>query len=226
MSNLPGAKAGEGVILPGRRIRTMQDKKERIFEAAATLSAEKGFENVGTQEISDRADVAAGTLFRYAKSKSELLLMVYNETFRDAIAIGKREAHDLSNLAESVFALAVPVMIAAARHPKNSVAYQRELMFGAYEEKYRAEALELITELEEAISGLLVAAAQTTGVDKARLERAGVWAARSVFAVLHLRLPQSSTGAHSGRDASDQFRAQVAQLVAGFFASLAPLGAR
>ncbi len=49
-------------------------------------------------------------LFCYAKSKSELLLMVYNETFRDAIAIGKREGHDLSNPAESVFALAVPVI--------------------------------------------------------------------------------------------------------------------
>ncbi|MGP3708967.1 helix-turn-helix domain-containing protein [Gordonia paraffinivorans] len=40
---------------------------------------ERGFSAVTTQEVSARAGVAAGTLFRYAATKSELLLMVYNE---------------------------------------------------------------------------------------------------------------------------------------------------
>lgn len=72
-----------------RRDRNMRDKRDRIFRAASELFAERGFAAVATQEISDRADVAAGTLFRYAASKSELLLMVYNEEFRAALEDGE-----------------------------------------------------------------------------------------------------------------------------------------
>jgi AcrR family transcriptional regulator len=58
------------------------DKHKRIFAAATVLFDEHGFEAVTTQQISDRADVAAGTLFRYASTRGELLLMVYNAQFR------------------------------------------------------------------------------------------------------------------------------------------------
>ena len=59
----------------GRRVQNMRDKRERIFRAAHELFTERGFDRVTTQEISERADVATGTLFRYAASKSELLLL-------------------------------------------------------------------------------------------------------------------------------------------------------
>ena len=62
----------------GRRERAKQDKRARIFAAAAALFAEHGFERVTTQQIADRADVGAGTLFQYASTKGELFLMVYN----------------------------------------------------------------------------------------------------------------------------------------------------
>ena len=64
------------VAAASRRDRNMRDKRDRIFRAAAELFAERGFAAVTTQEVSDRADVAAGTLFRYAATKSELLLMI------------------------------------------------------------------------------------------------------------------------------------------------------
>lgn len=52
------------VAAASRRDRNMRDKRDRIFRAAAELFAERGFAAVTTQEVSDRADVAAGTLFR------------------------------------------------------------------------------------------------------------------------------------------------------------------
>ena len=49
------------VAAASRRDRNMRDKRDRIFRAAAELFAERGFAAVTTQEVSDRADVAAGT---------------------------------------------------------------------------------------------------------------------------------------------------------------------
>ena len=76
----------DALARPGRRDRNMQDKHGRIFQAAAALFEAHGYAGVTTQAISERADVGAGTLFRYASSKDELLLMVLNQALRAAPA--------------------------------------------------------------------------------------------------------------------------------------------
>ena len=72
-----------------RRDRNMDAKRARIQEAARELFWRDGYAGVTTQAVSDRADVAAGTLFRYAATKADLLLMVYNLEFAEAIAAGR-----------------------------------------------------------------------------------------------------------------------------------------
>ncbi len=67
----------------GRRERNKAEKQDRIFAAAANLFEERGFDAVTTAEIAEAADVGAGTLFRYAATKGELLLMVLNERLRE-----------------------------------------------------------------------------------------------------------------------------------------------
>ena len=64
---------------PGRRERNKQEKLRRITEAASRLFAERGVDEVTTQEIADAADIGTGTLFLYAKNKGELLLLVQTE---------------------------------------------------------------------------------------------------------------------------------------------------
>src|SRR5699024_779280 len=51
-----------------------------------------GFSEVTTLEIADRADVASGTVFRYAASKHELLTRVFNDLVREAVSEGRRRA--------------------------------------------------------------------------------------------------------------------------------------
>lgn len=198
----------------GRRQRKMHDKQSRIFEAAAALFAEHGFEGVTTQQISDRADIAAGTLFRYAASKGELLLMVYNEELRTALEDGAAEARARTEPAEAVWAMVTPLLRAAERRPENTTVYQRELLFGSPTDKYRAEGLALVARLESMIAERLVADVPEAGEEQARI------AGRSIFAVLHLALVQPSTGAHPGHDAMADLRSQIAQIVAGFSTSL------
>ncbi|MFE3190903.1 TetR/AcrR family transcriptional regulator [Nocardia sp. NPDC059240] len=203
----------------GRRQRTMLDKQSRIFEAAAALFAEYGFEGVTTQQISDRADIAAGTLFRYAASKGELLLMVYNEELRIALEDGTAAARTRTEPAEAVFAMVSPLLRAAARRPENTIVYQRELLFGAPTDRYRSEGLALVARLETMIAERLVAEMPGGGSDSEQYTQQARIAGRSIFAVVHLALVQPSTGAHPGHDAVADLRAQIDQIIAGYLTS-------
>jgi AcrR family transcriptional regulator len=62
----------------GRRERGKLDKRRRICEATRDVFCRKGYEAATTREIAERADVAIGTLFAYARDKRELLMMVIN----------------------------------------------------------------------------------------------------------------------------------------------------
>ncbi|MGX4712003.1 TetR/AcrR family transcriptional regulator [Rhodococcus ruber] len=202
---------------PGRRDRNMRDKQSRIFTAAAALFTEQGFERVTTQQISERADVAAGTLFRYAASKGELLLMVYNEEFRAALDAGIQAAASPTDPVEAVTALLRPILDAADRNVENSVVYQRELLFGSATDRYRCEGLALVAQLEEAIARRLAATARARGITDDRLDHHARHASRSVFAVLHLILARTFTGAHPDDNPLDDLHEQIAQIIAGYF---------
>ncbi len=51
----------------------MPDKERKILEAAIDISNEKGFSSTTTSEIAKRAGVAEGTIFRYFKTKKDIL---------------------------------------------------------------------------------------------------------------------------------------------------------
>jgi len=72
--------AAAGIVeVVGRAERNKRDKRARLIAAARELFRTKGFEQTTTSEIADRADVGKGTLFFHAKSKDELLVMVFQE---------------------------------------------------------------------------------------------------------------------------------------------------
>src|SRR5688572_15883631 len=81
----------------GRRERNKQEKLDRITAAARELFAERGVDEVTTQEIADKADIGAGTLFLYAKTKGELLLLVQNSSYADALDEGKAAAESITD---------------------------------------------------------------------------------------------------------------------------------
>lgn len=203
----------------GRLARSKREKRERIFAAAAALFGERGFDGVTTQEISDRADVAAGTLFRYAASKGDLFLMVYNEELRRATATGVAAADAEPRLVPAICDLVEPILMRA--HDRRSAAmYQRELLFGAADQQFRAEGLELVSDLIQQIARRLRVAAPAD-VPAERAEKAAGRAARTVFAVLNLLLVQPATDLHPGLDPVQELRAQVELVVRGFLASVA-----
>lgn len=206
---------------PGRRTRNMQDKRDRIFAAAEARFAEDGFEATTIQQIAAAADVATGTVFRYASSKSELLLMVYNERFGAAISEGVDAAGRLDSPTDAVLAMVSHVIDAVAgdTQPRNTVDYQRELLFGNPENRYNAEGLVLVNTLRQAIASRLEMA---IGANTEQVRTSADRAARSVFAALHLRLAYPATSADWRINARAELHEQISQIITGFLAT-APL---
>jgi hypothetical protein len=67
-------------------------RRLRILEAARSLAIEGGYDGVQMRDVADRAEVALGTLYRYFRSKVELLIAVmHHET--PAWRAGWRRSH-------------------------------------------------------------------------------------------------------------------------------------
>lgn len=139
----------------GRRERNKQAKLERITVAARELFAEHGVEDVTTQQIAERADIGTGTLFLYAKNKGELLLLVQNSGYADALEEGKAAAERISDALDAVMAIVRPIVECNRIQVHNGRTYLRELVFGDPEEPHHRDALALTLQTEEAIARVL-----------------------------------------------------------------------
>lgn len=63
----------------GLRERKKLMRLQRIVAAARKLFVEKGFSSTTIQDIAEEADVGLGTLYLYAKSKEDLLVLVFKD---------------------------------------------------------------------------------------------------------------------------------------------------
>lgn len=199
--------------MTGNRDRNKREKSERIFSAAAELFTEFGFAAVSTQQIAERADVAAGTVFRYASSKGELLLMVMNEEFRAGIAEGQLRCAAEPDPAAAILAMIVPILERSARGAENSHVYQRELMFGPDGERFRTAGLGLVDTLVAAIAERLDTALRVLG--RTPDAAAVTHAADAVFALTHLAVTRVAGGTRSAEQAVAALRTQITQIVDG-----------
>ena len=163
----------------GRRERSKQDKRERIRAAARELFALHGVGGVTTQQIADHADVAIGTLYLYAATKAELLIMVQNQKFATAIDDGLAAASTATGTIDEVLAVIRPVVSCLREHAENGRTYLHELIFGDPTEPYRREGLALVARLEGGLATLLGRDQRINPQDAATL-------ARVITAILHL----------------------------------------
>ena len=139
----------------GRRERNKRDKLERIIAAARELFEAHGVDAVTTQQIADKADIGTGTLFLYAKSKSELLLLVQNSGYVAALEEGKAAAAKQSGVLDAVLAIIRPIVECNRVHVDNGRSYLRELVFGDPEEPHHREALVRTLQTEQAVAAVL-----------------------------------------------------------------------
>src|SRR4051794_8939642 len=153
----------------GRRERNKQQKLDRITAAARDLFAERGVDEVTTQEIAEKADIGAGTLFLYAKTKGELLLLVQNVTYAEALDRGRAAAEGIPDLLDAVMAIVRPVVECNRKQVDNGRTYLREIVFGDPQEPHHGEAVALTVQTEHAIADVLGRSGRVSPADAATL---------------------------------------------------------
>lgn len=146
----------------GRRERNKRDKLERITAAARQLFAEHGVDEVTTQQIATEADVGAGTLFSYASSKAELLLLVQNANYRDSLERGLADSAAIPEPLEAVMAIVAPIVECNRVQVVNGRRYLQEIVFGDQAQPHHADALAIIADTEAGIARAIARGGQVT----------------------------------------------------------------
>ncbi|KRE30429.1 TetR/AcrR family transcriptional regulator [Agromyces sp. Soil535] len=190
----------------GRRERNKQVKLERITAAARELFTEHGVDDVTTQQIAEKADIGTGTLFLYAKTKGELLLLVQNSGYADALEEGKAAAESIPDALDAVMAIIRPVVECNRIQIDNGRTYLRELVFGDPEEPHHHDALTLTIQTEEAIAAVLRRDDRTGPPDAAAL-------AHIVSAIMFLSMAATANIARTVEDILREIRDQVRVLL-------------
>ena len=80
MRHTPLATAARPTAAPPAKLVASQLRRmRRIVDAAVELAESGGFEAVRLRDVAERSDVALGTLYKYFRSKEDILLFAFDE---------------------------------------------------------------------------------------------------------------------------------------------------
>ncbi|ANP74307.1 TetR/AcrR family transcriptional regulator [Cryobacterium arcticum] len=192
----------------GRRERNKLDKLARITAAAGELFAERGVEDVTTQEVADRADIGTGTLFLYAKTKGELLLLVQNSAYAGALEQGRADAAAADGVLAGVLAVVRPVVECNRKQVENGRTYLREIVFGDPEEQHHREALTLTGQTEQLVAEVIARDTRVAPATAATL-------AHVVSAIMFISMAATVNAGRAVDEIVDEIAEQVRAILPG-----------
>lgn len=186
----------------GRRELNKQAKLERITTVARELFAEKSIGEITTAEVAKRAEIAAGTLFLYAKTKGELLLLAQNASYAEAHKLGLAAAANEPDPVAAILAVMKPIINCNREHVENGRTYLQEVVFGSSNEGYRQEALELMAGTERAVAAIASRVSSANDKD-------GALRAKTAMAIMFLTLSSPLNATHSIDELLTEIEAQL-----------------
>ncbi|GAA3667587.1 TetR/AcrR family transcriptional regulator [Arthrobacter ginkgonis] len=111
---MPSVDSGSPSTVPaGRQQRRREQTRARLVEAAQRLMAERGVEAVGLAEITDAADLGAGTFYNYFQSRDEIVEAVAEASVESMGAALDRMTAGMPDAAE-VFAASLRHLVLRA----------------------------------------------------------------------------------------------------------------
>lgn len=136
----------------GRRETKKRADMQRILASATELFDTKSYEDVTTAELAEHAGVSTGTLFRHIKTKADLLIMVMEDAL-DEPATERPEATDVDSAVAAIASILTPFVNLALKHPNNTLALQREVIYGESTSSHRF--VEYVQNLHAGISDVV-----------------------------------------------------------------------
>jgi len=97
----------------GRVARRQQRNRDALIQAASSVMIEKGVDGATMLEIAERADVGAGTVYNYFKSKDELAIAVLEEMMH-ALALRIEEVTNAFEDPAQVYAFGIRTVLETA----------------------------------------------------------------------------------------------------------------
>jgi AcrR family transcriptional regulator len=162
----------------------------RIIAAARALFTHKGFGATTTQEIAEAAGVASGTVFTYANTKDDLLILVFHNEMMDVVEKAFRASRLRTGLLEQSLAFFQTLVAYHLRDPALAHALMRQLGYVASADQ-RALVSELMVSLLGRLGELVEAAKAKGEVAAGAPLRAS---ARSLFAIYYYHLGAMLSG--------------------------------
>jgi AcrR family transcriptional regulator len=90
----------------GRRERKAAETRLKLFRSALQLFAERGFQNVTVEDITEAADFGKGTFFNYFKSKDQVLSVMAEIQLgkvREALALAEAGKRSIRSVLHDMF---------------------------------------------------------------------------------------------------------------------------
>ncbi len=168
----------------GRREQNKVEKRGRIIAAARALFTHKGFDATTSQEIADAAGVAGGTIFTYARTKDDLLILVFHDEMMEIVERAYAAARKAAGLLDQSIAFFETFVAYHERDLPLAHALMRQLGYVG-----SADQRSLVSELMTSLLGrlaLLVQGAKDDG--KVDATSALIPSARSLFAIYYFHL--------------------------------------
>ncbi len=151
----------------GLRERNKADKLFRIKSAAKRLFDHQGYEETTTKQIADEAGVAAGTIFLYAKTKDEILYLIFEEEMARVRDTAFESIQADAKLVDGVFTMFAGFFRYYGESPELARAFIRRFVFidPMMSERYLSYQHDTFEKL-----ALLVVRSQDRGETKADLD--------------------------------------------------------
>lgn len=194
----------------GLRERKKRIRLRRILTAARALFMDKGFVATTIQDIAAEADVGLGTLYLYARSKEDLLVLVFKDDILSMIESSYEAIDPQAPLLDQFMTFFKSNIAYHNQHPELSRTVLKELSFSLAEQ--RREDIDQIMRMTYGKLGQMVEhAKQGQRVDKTLYTGTTAW---SAFALYYHLLQGYLCGFHTEEEFIKSLRNALRALLA------------
>ncbi|MDU0968256.1 MAG: helix-turn-helix domain-containing protein [Actinomycetaceae bacterium] len=160
------SRAPQATPPTGRRERAKAEKRARISAAISELLATRGYVGMTTADVSRLAKVSEGTVFQYAASKPEMLMMATAQRWRPYVEVDVDQiVRECPRPLDAIVAILDPIIEDSLASPDTTVFIAREILFGT-DGVYRREVQAIVRDLERVIARVIAEDAEPSEMDE------------------------------------------------------------